>query len=235
MNLPSAHSPSPDTLTQALRGRFITLEGVDGCGKSTQARLLADRLRRAGCRVTETREPGGTPLGMALRAVLLDPLNDSMAPVSELLLYLADRVQHLRQVIRPALARGDVVVCDRFHDATVAYQSHARGLSLEPLAAFIAAEIAPTQPHLTLWLDVDLTLARERITTRAAQQGRASTGAGREGRIDSLGPEFHRKVREGYAALHQAHPDRIVCVSGAGGVSEISARIWSVVEARHGV
>ena len=225
-------TPQQAALAQALRGQFITLEGVDGCGKSTQARLLGDRLRRLGLRVTETREPGGTPLGMALRLVLLDPAHNTITPQSELLLYLADRIQHLKQVIRPALQRGDVVLCDRYHDATVAYQSHARGLSLEPLAAYIQAEIAPTQPNLTLWLDVDLNVAKERIDHRNAQQSR---NAKSQSRMDAQAPDFHSKVRAGYAALHTAHPERIVQVPAGSGVSEISNRIWSIVEARYGV
>src|SRR5574341_782941 len=114
------------------RGDFITFEGIDGCGKTEQARRLAARLRGLGVAVAETREPGGTAIGRGLRAVLLDSVHAGMTPECEVLLYLADRVQHLAEVIRPALLRGETVICDRYHDATLAYQHHARGLDMAP-------------------------------------------------------------------------------------------------------
>ena len=208
-------------------GYFITFEGIDGCGKTVQARRLAAQLRNQGVPVVETREPGGTAIGKGLRALLLDSASAAMTPHCEVLLYLADRVQHLAEVIRPALARGDTVICDRYHDATLAYQHHGRGLDLAPLEAFIAREIAPLPPHLTLWLDVDVATARRRIAARAS-----GGAAGNEVRMDQYPPEFHERVRRGYGELAGRNPERIVRIDGAPDLDQVEAEIWRQVSRR---
>lgn len=210
-----------------LNGAFITFEGIDGCGKTTQAQLLAAYLREKGHTVLETREPGGTSIGTALRAILQDAANRGMTPLSELLLYLADRVQHLAETIRPALARGETVVCDRFHDATVAYQHHGRGLDFGSVAPLIEREIAITPPDLTFWLDVSLGTARERLTRRGA------SGTGPEARIEGEAEAFHERVRGGYAALHRQHPRRIVRVDAAEPIEALAGRIRRELEERY--
>jgi dTMP kinase len=217
-----------------MRGRFLTLEGIDGCGKTTQARLLAGRLRAAGLPVLETREPGGTEIGRQLRAVLLRADNAALAPLTELLLFLADRVQHLREVIRPALARGEVVVCDRFHDATVAYQGHARGLDLAPLEPFLRAEVLTPRPDVTFWLDLPVALARERIAARGGAQGAAGSAAD-ESRLDASAAAFHEKVRAGYAAIQAAEPGRVLRVDAAPAPEALHARIWALLGERYDV
>jgi dTMP kinase len=184
---------------------FITFEGTEGTGKSTQLRLLADDLRAVGRRVLTSREPGGTSFGRTLRGLLLDPAGSTIVPLAELFLYLADRAQHAREVILPALERGEWVICDRFADATVAYQGHGRGLD----AAFIrdASDRAACGlvPDLTLLLDL------EEVATgiaRARQRQRDDGTRGVEDRFESEELAFHRRVRDGYRALAAAEPGR---------------------------
>lgn len=219
-----------------LAGAFITLEGIDGCGKSTQARRLAERLTARGVDVLATREPGGTAVGQALRAVLLEREHAAPAPQVELLLYLADRVQHLSEVIRPALAAGRTVLCDRYHDATVAYQQHGRGLDFAPVAAIVKEYIAPTQPDVTLWLDVDVATAQGRIRSRSAVAGAGQAGAMQAGdRMDGEQTAFHERVRAGYQALHDAQPARIVRIDAAAHEGAVAEALWQVMEARFDV
>jgi dTMP kinase len=230
-----AMTPGPSR-RRPLAGVFITLEGIDGCGKSTQARRLAEGLTARGADVLATREPGGTAVGQALRAVLLDRAHAALVPQVELLLYLADRVQHLSEVIRPALAAGRTVLCDRFHDATVAYQQHGRGLDFAPVAEIVAAYIAPTQPDLTLWLDVDVATAQARIMARTADDARQPAGAPTGGdRMDGEQTAFHERVRKGYLALHEAHPARIVRIDAAADEATVAAALWQALEARFDV
>ena len=214
----------------SIQGKFITFEGIDGCGKSTQARRLAQRLREKGHNVLETREPGGTNIGVQLRSILLNPDNDAMAANCELLLYLADRVQHLDTVIRPALQREETVICDRFHDATVAYQQYGRGLDLTSLGSFLEKEILSTAPDTTCWLDLEVDLAQARIQQRNRSQG----GAGpRESRLDDAGRDFHERVRSGYAAIHGSEPGRVLRVPATGNEAEIDAAIWNLLSERY--
>lgn len=214
----------------SIQGKFITFEGIDGCGKTTQARRLAEWMRGNGHTVLETREPGGTPIGLQLRSVLLNPDNDAMAATCELLLYLADRVQHLDTVIRPALQRGETVICDRFHDATVAYQQHGRGLDLASLDAFLEKEIFSTRPDATCWLDLDVEAAQARMQNRKGSQGELG---GRESRLDDAGRDFHQRVRAGYAAIHAAEPQRVLRVSAEGDEAEIEAAIRNLLSQRY--
>lgn len=189
-----------------MRGLFITFEGTEGTGKSTQVRLLADDLRATGRRMLVSREPGGTAFGRSLRGMLLDPAAATIAPWAELFLYLADRAQHAREVIVPALERGEWVICDRFADATVAYQGFGRGLD----AAFIrdASDRAAIGlvPDLTLLLDFDdVAVGIERARHR--QQGDGTAGV--EDRFEHEHVAFHVRVRDGYRSLAAAEPGRI--------------------------
>jgi dTMP kinase len=238
--LAAAHASSSPP-KRSLRGAFITFEGIDGCGKTTQARILAQRLRDYDFPVVETREPGGTAIGRGVRGVLLDPANRTMTPTCELLLYLADRVQHIAEVIRPALAREDVVICDRFHDATLAYQHYGRGLDFAALEELIAAEIATTPPVLTLWLDTDVEIARQRIARREAEAiqgvGRPGGGAARpdpraEARLEQEHPRFQLRVRMGYQALHERHPERIVRIDADSDTDSVRDAVWDVIVRR---
>lgn len=232
------------------KGAFITFEGVDGCGKTTQAKLLAEKLRGAGLPVLETREPGGTEVGRSLRQVLLNPAHEEILPECELLLFLADRVQHLGELIVPALAKGQVVICDRFHDSTVAYQKFGRQLDFSGVEGVIARHIAPTSPVLTFWLEVELEAAQGRINERQMKQmrqageqaggggskplgwsGSAAEPAG-DSRLENEALRFHLRVREGYAALLRENPRRIVKLDGALSIEELGGQVWRVVKER---
>ncbi|MFI5399481.1 MAG: dTMP kinase [SAR324 cluster bacterium] len=220
-------STTPSASPASLRGKFLSFEGIDGCGKSTQAAALAERLERSGFSVVRTREPGGTKAGQALRNLLLAPEYRGLAPDTELLLFLADRIQHLAEVIRPAIARGAVVVCDRFHDATVAFQQHARGLDFSAIQPWIDTHIRP-QPDLTFWLDVDLAVALARLRQR---EGSAHGTAGYEAltRLDREPAEFHRRVRQGYQTLSEREPSRIVRIDGLPSTESVHEAIWTAV------
>lgn len=195
---------------------FITLEGGEGVGKTTQQALLAERLQREGYACVSTREPGGTALGRALREILLH--GDPLTPLAELFLYAADRAEHVQKCILPALAAGQVVVCDRFTDSTLAYQGYGRGLDLEKIRQLNHLATGGLQPHLTLWLDLppEVGLARSGLADRLEQE-----------RL-----EFHRRVHQGFQALAAAEPQRIVRIDAGGSPLEVAARIWSVVQPR---
>jgi dTMP kinase len=195
---------------------FITLEGGEGVGKTTQQALLALQLRQAGYPCLCTREPGGTALGRALREILLH--GDPLTPLAELFLYAADRAEHVQKCILPALAAGQVVVCDRFTDSTLAYQGYGRGLDLQQVRQLNHLATGGLQPHLTLWLDLP-----------------PEVGLARSGSCDRLEQErleFHRRVHQGFQALAAAEPQRIVRIDAGGSPLEVAARIWSVVQPR---
>ncbi|MFS8740305.1 dTMP kinase [Synechococcus sp. WC10meta] len=195
---------------------FITLEGGEGVGKTTQQALLALQLRQAGYPCLCTREPGGTALGRALREILLH--GDPLTPLAELFLYAADRAEHVQKCILPALAAGQVVVCDRFTDSTLAYQGYGRGLDLQQVRQLNHLATGGLQPHLTLWLDLppEVGLARSGLADRLEQE-----------RL-----EFHRRVHQGFQTLAAAEPQRIVRIDAEGSPLEVAARIWSVVQPR---
>lgn len=196
-----------------MRGLFITLEGADGCGKSTQAAILADRIAATGREVVRLREPGGTAVSEKIRALVLDPENSEMAPECELLLFEASRAQLVRQVIEPALARGAVVVCDRFYDSTFAYQAAGRSLAEPTIRAANALGSCGVAPDRTLVLDMDTDAALSRATRDGAD------------RMEAEGVAFQRRVREGYLRLVAEEPRRVRRVDAAGTVEEVTGRL----------
>jgi len=223
-------APLADSLP-GLRGKFISFEGIDGCGKSTQAALVADRLARGGVPLVRTREPGGTRIGKALRELLLDPHSRGMVPECEVLLFIADRVQHLAEVIRPALQRGAVVVCDRFHDATEAFQRDGRGLDFAPLQPVLERHVQP-RPDVTFWLDVEIAVALARLRKREGQ-GSGFANLDELTRLEQEPGTFHQRVREGYRRIAQAEPNRVERVDGTAAVEAVHADIWRRLESRY--
>lgn len=210
-----------------LRGLLISFEGVEACGKSTQIRLLADRLGSAGFQVELVREPGGTPLGEKLRHLLkYDPDGRGMAPETELLLMNASRSELVRRVIRPALAAGTIVLSDRFLDSTIAYQGAGRGLNDAVMTAVIGVAVGDTRPDLTVWLRVPPTEAAERLQSRSA--GAEVSGD----RFEEEHRTFFERVERAYLSLARAEPNRFVPVDGSGSPEEVAERIWSVVAPR---
>jgi dTMP kinase len=208
------------------RGKFITFEGIDGSGKTTQFRLLAERLRSQGRRVVETVEPGGTEIGRQIRSILLDAKNTGLNSRAELLLYFASRAQNVAEVIRPALEEGAIVMCDRFTDSTLVYQGCGRGLGPDVVMALHRVACEDLMPALTVLIDIDLdeSLARAR--------GRNTAEASSETRLDDESREFHAAVRDGYLALAAKEPERFVIVDGSAGIEEVSERVWKAVASR---
>ncbi len=203
------------------QGIFVTLEGVEGSGKTTQVERLADRLRHAGRAVVTTREPGGTPISDRIRGVVLDQQNVEIHPHTEALLMCAARAQLVHEVIRPALARGAVVLCDRYSDSTFAYQGYARGQDLATLRSINAFATGGLLPELTILLDLPV---EDGLQRRFGASGDGSTN-----RMDSLDLDFHRRVAAGYHALAQAEPDRWRLVDVQGSIDDVAAAIWAIV------
>ena len=209
--------------TSARRGLFLTFEGPDGSGKSTQVRLLAERLRGLGREVFETAEPGGTPIGMQIRRVLLDAKNKELCPTAELLLMFACRAQNVDQWILPALAQGQIVISDRFTDSTLVYQGVGRGLGAELVYEVDRIACRGLVPELTLVIDIDTEagLARARSRNREAQ--------GVETRIDEQAVSFHRKVRDAYHQLAADEPRRVRIIDGGRDESAVAQDVWDAV------
>jgi dTMP kinase len=201
---------------------FITFEGLDGAGKSTQIERLRARLEGSGRRVVCTREPGGTPLGDALRALLLDPARRDIAPRTEALLYAASRAQLLWERVGPALARGDVVLCDRYVDASLAYQGEGLGLGMDAVAAVNRFATGGLTPDLTFLLDVPVAVSR----------GRVRTGRGQADRIEQRGDEYFSRVRDAFLRIAAAEPERVVVLDGTLDAQALEQEIWSRVEKR---
>lgn len=200
-------------------GLFITFEGIDGCGKSTQLRLAGDWLQSQGLATFLTKEPGATPIGAKIRAILLDPENHALDSRAELLLYLADRLQHLHEEILPLKQQGQVILCDRYHDSTEAYQRFGRGLDFSTMESLFEQWIRPHFPDLTLWFDVPLNLAMQRIQVR-------SKGANlKEAKMDQESQAFFARVAEGFKILAQQNPQRIIRIDGTGTVAEVGQRV----------
>ncbi len=206
-------------------GVFITFEGIEGSGKSTQISLLHRHLTAAGREVTLTREPGGTAIGDQIRKILLDPANKSLDAAAELLLYAASRAQHLREVILPALEAGRVVLCDRFSDATLAYQGYGRGLSIPMIRELDRIVTAGLRPRLTILFDID---ARAGLGRARGRNKRA--GLHGEARFENEAVAFHTRVRDGYYLLAQEEPDRIRLVNAARTPGEIERDVRRIVE-----
>lgn len=202
------------------RGKFITLEGGEGCGKSTQAKRLKEALEASGVETVFTREPGGTPLAEEIRRLIKDQDEDAPCAASELLLFLAARAQLVRKVIRPALERGAWVVSDRFSDSTFAYQGYGRGIDLKLLETANGFACDELKPDLTLLLDVSPEVARMRM------RGREAATATEADRIERAGEDFHRRLREGFLELARREKDRIVVIDANGSVEEVWNEVW---------
>ena len=196
---------------------FITFEGIEGCGKSSHLRALATRLRGLGYDVVETREPGGSRAGTTLRALLLGPEAVPLEALAELFLYCADRAQHVAEVIRPALARGRVVLCDRFSDSTLAYQGYGRGLDLETIRTLDALARDGIRPHLTFLLDVPVTEGLRRAHARGSSD-----------RFEQAPLAFHERVRAGFRALAAAEADRFHVLESTRPFHEVEGAISAV-------
>ncbi len=207
-----------------MKSLFITFEGTEGCGKSTQIELLAERLRALGHRVRVLREPGGTPIGEEIRHTLKhSKVNETMTHETELLLMNASRAQLVRETIRPALAAGEIVLCDRFYDSTTAYQGYGRGLDLALVKSVIDFAVGDTRPDLTLLLHVPSEVSAERL------QSRQSTLPFVRDRIEEGDRYFFERVARGYEAIAAAEPDRVRVLSGTGAVEVVCENIWELV------
>ena len=205
---------------------FITFEGIEGSGKTTQMGRLAQELRRTHDDVVTTREPGGTPLGQMLRRVLVETHEHAIDRFTELLLYAADRRQHVAEIIAPALARNALVLCDRFTDSTLAYQGFGRVLDLDTLRRLNDLATQSVRPHLTILFDVSEEVGLQRATSRNLFAG------SNEGRFEAEDVRFHRRVREGYLALALSEPRRFMTVDGNGSVDEVFERLIAALRER---
>jgi len=201
-------------------GLFITFEGPDGSGKSTQARLLAEHLRREGYPVLETVEPGGTPIGQQIRRILLDPANRELRPIPELLLMFAARAQNVEQSVLPALAEGKIVVSDRFTDSSIAYQGAGHGLGWELVLEVDRIACHGLVPDLTLCIDIDTETGLARAHSRNQYN---------EMRYEQQTADFHQRVRAAYHELARRDPHRFRLIDGNGSPEQIAAKVWQEV------
>ena len=197
---------------------FITFEGIEGSGKSTQLSLTA---RRLGDRAVVTKEPGGTAIGRALREVLLDPASRGLTPVAELLLYFADRAQNVAQVVRPGLTEGRVVLCDRYVESSLAYQGYGRGLPVEAILSLAGLATGGLRPDLIVLLDLPVEEGLARVGRRGSHD-----------RLESEKVAFHQRVRDGYLELMAAEPDRWLWLDATAEPETVFARLWEALEAR---
>jgi len=204
---------------------FITLEGIEGSGKTTQIGRLAKFLGERGVECVMTRQPGGTLIGENIRAILLDPASTALEPMTELLLYLADRCQHIYELIRPCLDAGKAVVCDRYFDATVVYQGFARGLNIELIQKLHQILFDDLKPDMTLLLD----LAPEVGLKRAWQQLNNGQRSGHESRFEAETLAFHEKVRAGYLELARLEPERFQIINAAQSQDQVFTAISKIV------
>ncbi len=209
-------------IVRAVRGKFITFEGGEGAGKTTQARLLAERLRERGIDVVQTREPGGSPGAEEIRAIAVSGDAERWSARTETLLMYASRSDHLERKILPALEDGQWVVCDRFADSSRAYQGAGGGAPESLIEALDKHVVGDNQPNLTVVFDIPVEVGLERAFGRGLF----------ETRFESKGLEFHEKLREGFLAVADRHPERCVVLNATGEVEEVAERLWAVVEER---
>ena len=204
------------------RGKFITFEGCDGCGKSTQLKMMSEYLSQEGVAHIFTREPGGGKISEAIREILLSGKNSEMTDECEALLYAAARVQHLSDRVEPALAKGELVICDRYVDSSLAYQAYARGLGVDFITKINAFAIEKYLPDVTVFID---------LTPEAAFLRKH--GADQNDRLELAGMEFHRRVYEGYKAVANAEPDRVACVDGTQTPEEVFADVLRILKEKN--
>lgn len=209
----------------ATGGLFITFEGMDGSGKTTQMHRLAARLRALSRTVLETVEPGGPPIAQKIRRILLDSANQELSATAEILLYFASRAQNVDEWIAPALQRGEIVLCDRFTDSSLAYQGCGRGLGAGTVEALDRIACRGLKPHLTLLVDVDAESSLARARARNVAEPHCET------RMDDQSIEFHRRVYDAYHALALAEPERVKLVNGRADMDSIEREVWSIVSA----
>jgi len=208
-----------------LPGIFITFEGMDGSGKTTQMHRLAARLRALGRPILETAEPGGPPISQKIRRIVLDAANQELSPTAEILLYFASRAQNVDEWILPALGRGEIVLADRFTDSSLVYQGIGRGLGADTVVALDRIACRGLKPDLTILVDVDPEASLARARARNAAQPHCET------RMDDQALEFHLKVSDAYHALAAAEPERVKVVNGRAGIDEIEQEVWKIVSA----
>ncbi len=201
---------------------FISFEGIEGSGKSTQSKLLAEHLRSTGHNVIETVEPGGTSIGGKIRTLLLDPQNH-MDPLTELLLYYASRAQHVKEVIAPALKKDTIVITDRYTDSTVAYQGYARGLDMSLIKTLNDIVVPETEPFLTILLDMDVEEGLKR--NKKAQK---------EDRFELETVEFHKRVRQGFHEIADKDPDRVKVIDASRSTEEVSRDVINIIKDKVG-
>lgn len=207
-------------------GTFITFEGIDGSGKSTQLRLLNNFLRATGCLPLVTREPGGTPVGLRLRAALLDA-SEEVDPLTELLVFAADRAQHVRRVIRPALASGLIVISDRYADATVAYQGAGRGFAPELIREIVQLATEGLKPDLTVLFDLGIEESTTRTTRRSSSK--ASPNKPGRDRLDIEDADFYTRVRHAYLQIADAEPERVKLIDSSGPLEMTHERVKQLI------
>jgi len=222
---PVVFSPVTIKVPMAPPGLFITFEGMDGSGKTTQMHRLAARLRALGRTVLETAEPGGTPIGTKIRRILLDAANQELSPTTEVLLYFASRSQNVDEWIASALNRGEIVLADRFTDSSLVYQGCGRNLGVDTILELERIACRGLKPRLTLLVDIDAETSLARARARNLAQPHCET------RMDDQSLEFHRKVYEAYHALAAREPGRVKLVDGRADVDAIERQVWSIVAA----
>ncbi len=214
----------------AHRGKFITIEGLDGCGKSTQLKKLAHVLHSEGLEVVVTREPGGTETGEKIRKVLLDTGTANLSPLAELALMFASRAQHLKEVIQPALNEGKIVLCDRFTDSTEAYQGGGRKLGSDPVLELHRILCGDIQPDLTILMDSDVAASVEKARRRNSTRRDGKHSGGDENRFEQESRFFFGRVRGAYLAIAEREPHRVAVVNARGSADETHKQIVSVVK-----
>lgn len=207
------------------RGLFVTFEGLDGSGKSTQMRMLSERLRADGETVVEMIEPGGTRVGREIRRILLAPANQNLGATAEMLLYFAARAQNVDEVLEPALALGQIVLCDRWTDSTLAYQGHGRGLGERVVHELDAIACRGRKPDLTIWVDVDLETSLGRAAARNREEANGET------RMDEQEVAFYLRALQAYRSIAATEPDRFRRVEGTGGIDQVFERVWALFSA----